>query len=315
MTTTIRRGTAARRPAPRRKQPGLPLGDRILARLPISETALRRGATLAFLLAGGAVAAIAASWLGIPAAIGEQIADATARAGFRVEQVEITGLKRMDQMTVYAVALEDKRRETPMASVDLAAIRDRLLQYGWIKDAHVSRRLPDTLLIHVDEREPAAVWQNDGQLTLVDQDGVMLEPVDAARMPHLPLLIGPGADRQETALRSLLAVAPDIGRRLRAATWVGNRRWDLNFRSGETLALPEGDGEGAAALAKFAGMESSKPLLEKGWVRFDMRDPTRLVARRAGVQAGDGGVQAGNGGDQPVASDTPSPAHGGTNDG
>ena len=32
---------------------------------------------------------------------------------------------------------------------------------------------------------------------------------------------------------------------MRAATWVGNRRWDLTFDSGETLALPE---EGAREL-------------------------------------------------------------------
>jgi cell division protein FtsQ len=308
MTTTIKRGTAARRPAPRRRQPKAPWGDRMLARLPIGEAGLRRAATLAFLLAGGAVAIAAASWLGVPAAIGGEIADATARAGFRVEQVEITGLKRMDQMTVYAVALEDKRRETPMASVDLAAIRDRLLQYGWIKDAHVSRRLPDTLLIRIDERIPAAVWQNEGQLTLIDQDGVMLEPVDANRLPHLPLLIGPGADRQETGLHSLLAAAPDIGRQLRAATWVGNRRWDLNFRTGETLALPEGDDNGAAALARFASMQASRPLLGKGWVRFDMRDPTRLVARRAGAQAADAGAA-------PAVDAKPTKATGGTSEG
>ena len=43
--------------------------------------------------------------------------------------------------------------------------------------------------------QPAAVWQNQGQLTLIDADGVLLEPVDADAMPDLPLVIGPGAER------------------------------------------------------------------------------------------------------------------------
>ena len=78
-------------------------------------------------------------------------------------------------------------------------MREQLLRYGWIADAHVSRRLPDTLLIDIVEREPAAVWQDRGQLTLIDATGVLLEPVRPDAMPDLPLVIGPGADRQEAA--------------------------------------------------------------------------------------------------------------------
>ena len=63
-------------------------------------------------------------------------------------------------------ALRRGRRSdgAPQALVDLAAIRDRLLQYGWVQDARVSRRLPDTLVIDIVERTPAAMWQNDGSL-------------------------------------------------------------------------------------------------------------------------------------------------------
>ena len=32
--------------------------------------------------------------------------------------------------------------------------------FGWVKDARVSRRLPDTLVIDIVERTPAALWQN-----------------------------------------------------------------------------------------------------------------------------------------------------------
>ncbi|NHN21531.1 cell division protein FtsQ, partial [Bacillus amyloliquefaciens] len=91
----------------------------------------------------------------------------------------------------------------------------------------------------ITEREPAAVWQDNGQLTLIDAEGRLLAPVDAAHMPNLPLVIGPGADRQEAGYQALLAAAPALKPRIRAATWIGNRRWDLTFDSGETLALPQ----------------------------------------------------------------------------
>ena len=277
MSRTIRRGPAPRRPNVRRK-PQASLGDRLIARLPLSEEALRRAVTWAFLGIGGAAALMAASWFGVPGTIGAAIADSAGRAGLRVAQVDITGLKRMDRETVYAVALEDQ--PNAMFRVDLDAIRNRLLSYGWVADAYVSRRLPDRLLIHIVEREPAAVWQNAGNLTLIDKEGVLLAPVDANAMPDLPLVIGPGADRQEAGYQRLLAAAPALRPRVRAATWVGNRRWDITFDTGETLALPQ---DGAAqALVRFAELDGARSLLGKGWVRFDMRDPAKLVARKPG---------------------------------
>jgi cell division protein FtsQ len=255
--------------------------DRLIGMLPVGEETLRRIATWTMLGAAALVVVAGATWAGVPGMVGAAVAQQAGQAGFRVDQIEVTGLKRMDRMSVYAVALEDKQQETSMLSVDLDAIRQKLLRYGWIADAHVSRRLPDTLLIDVVERTPAAIWQDNGQLTLIDANGVLLEPVEPDAIPDLPLVIGPGADRQEPNYQALLAAAPAMKPRVKAATWVGNRRWDLTFDSGETLALPE---DGApAALVRFAELEGARPLLGRGWLRFDMRDPTKLVARKPGA--------------------------------
>ena len=277
MSRTIRRGSPPRRPTVKRR--GKPKPSRIdwlLSKLPVGEATLKKVATATLLTIGGVAAVIGATALGVPAWAGEQLGEAAGRAGFRVEQIEITGLKRMDRMSVYAVALDQQSRAMPL--VDLAAVREKLLRYGWIADAHVSRRLPDTLLVDIVERQPAAVWQDQGRLTLIDKEGVLLDPVDPDQIPDLPLVIGPGADRQAPAYQALLAAAPALKPRVRAATWIGNRRWDLRFDSGETLKLPE---EGAAAaLLDFAHRDGAHPLLGRGWVSFDMRDPAKLVARK-----------------------------------
>ncbi|MET4896432.1 FtsQ-type POTRA domain-containing protein [Sphingomonadaceae bacterium jetA1] len=281
MSRTIKRGTPPRRLTPRRRQPvrRVPLSERLLARLPVSEATVKKAVTWTILGGAGAAALALATWVGVPGMIGTAIAEQAGHAGFRVQQIEVTGLKRMDRMTVYAVALDQQSRAMPL--VNLEEVRAKLLRYGWIKDAHVSRRLPDTLLVDIEERSPAAVWQDNGQLTLIDAAGVLLEPVRPQAMPDLPLIIGPGANLQEPGYQALLSAAPALKPRVKAATWIGNRRWDLTFDSGETLALPE---EGAAAaLMRFAAMEGSRPLLGRGWLRFDMRDPAKLVARKPGL--------------------------------
>ncbi|MBS0479790.1 MAG: cell division protein FtsQ/DivIB [Proteobacteria bacterium] len=264
------------RPTNRKKKASLI--DRVLARVPVSHVALRRIATWTIVLVALGGVYIAGAVTGANAAIGTALAEQIGKAGLRVEQIEVRGVKRMDVTTVYAVALDQKSRAMPL--VDLNLVRDRLLQYGWVQDAHVSRRLPDTLLIRIVERTPAAVWQNQGQLSLIDRDGVYLEPVSADAMPDLPLVIGPGADRQEPAFQTLMAAAPALKPRVRAATWVGNRRWDLLFDTGETLSLPEGDAEAAKALKLFAEKDGTSKLLGSGYVKFDLRDPTRMVVRK-----------------------------------
>ena len=264
---TIKRqpATASRRPTPRQRQPvkKVSMLDRLVAALPVSEATLHRMATWTITATGVAIALVAASWAGVPHMIGDAVAAGASRAGFRVEQIEITGLKRMDRMTVYAVALDDQKNATAMTNIDLEGIRQKLLRYGWIADAHVSRRLPDTLLIDVVERTPAAVWQDQGRLALIDKDGVLLDDhvrVDA--MPDLPLVIGAGADREEAGYQTLLAAAPALKPRVKAATWIGNRRWDLTFDSGETLALPEDGAQ--SALVSFAEIQGARPAARQG---------------------------------------------------
>src|SRR3546814_1735223 len=117
------------------------------------------------------------------------------------------------------------------------------MQLGWVEDARVSRRLPDTLIIDIVERKPAAVWQNKGKLALIDVNGKVLQPVNVSAMPDLPLVVGPNANQQTAELNALMEAAPALKPMLAGATWVGNRRWDLRFQTGETLSLPEGKEE------------------------------------------------------------------------
>src|SRR3546814_3221908 len=100
-----------------------------------------------------------------------------------------------------------------------------------------------TFVGNIVKSTPSAISQHTGNLQLFDEKGVVLEPVTVATMPDLPLVIGPRANQRSQDLDRLLAEASSLKELLAGATWVGNRRWDLRFRSGETLSLPEGEAE------------------------------------------------------------------------
>ena len=238
----------------------------------------------AFLLAMGVVVVIA---LDIPSKAATSAGAAIGRAGFTVNGYQIVGLNRLDRARVDEVVDDELRRASQAAGsarpaqpfVDVARIRERLLQFGWVKDARVSRRLPDTLVIDIVERSPAALWQDKQRLALIDSQGVVLDRVPVDRMPDLPLLIGPGANAQARQLDRLMSKVPTLEPQLASATWIGQRRWDLAFQTGETVALPEGEAAARDALVKFAKADRSAGLLGRGLVRFDLRVPGKMTVR------------------------------------
>lgn len=282
---TPRKKSATRRNSPARKVKRTSVIDRALRAMPISDKHVQNGLTIGlvgvFLLATFAVA----HYSGFNAEVGERMAKAASDAGFEVDRVEVVGVDRIDQLKVYEVALSQKDRS--MLSVDLDEVRDELLKNGWIKDARVSRRLPDTLVVDIVEREPVAIWQQEKKYSLVDESGWELENVARNAMPDLPVIAGNKANAQVGALMRLLDAAPALKPQVTGATWIGNRRWDLRFESGETLALPEGRDTAAAALTDFARMDGVNRLLGRGIVHFDLRDSERAYLRMPKKETGD----------------------------
>ena len=218
--------------------------------------------------------------LRIPQTVGGTLGESVGEMGFAMKRVEIKGAKHIRQLDVYNIAFDQPSSAMPL--VDLEATRQRLLKFGWVRDARVSRRLPDTLVVDIVERRPAAIWQHNQRLALIDMDGVVLEAVRLDAMPDLPLLIGPAANLHAADLARLTQAAPNLKPAMAGASWVGGRRWDLRFQTGEVLALPEGEAAARKALAKFASIDASVQLLGKGYVRIDMRDPRRMLIRLPG---------------------------------
>ena len=178
-----------------------------------------------------------------------------------------------------------------MPLFDLAAARASVMELPWVKEARVSRQLPDKIVVDIVEREPHAVLKRPDRLVLIDPSGHELEPVSAADAKGMLQISGPGAQAQVVALSALLDAAPALKPHVSGAEWVGNRRWNLTFKTGQVLALPQGDEDSAGALMSFARLDGVNRLLGGKVAAFDMRNPERIYMRvpgRAEETAGGG---------------------------
>lgn len=251
-----------------------------MALLPFTEEQLHKVFLAAILGGVAAIALFVANLAGVPALAEAQVAALAADAGFEVRRVQVTGVERMNELKVYERVLAE--RDRPMPLVDLDAIRADLLALSWVEDARVSRQLPETLVVDVIERTPRAVLKKPGRMVLIDGTGHELEPVSPANAKGMLQVSGPGAARQVAALDALLDAAPALKPQVSGAEWVGNRRWNLTFKTGQVLALPHGDEEPAGALVQFARLDGVNRLLGGKVAAFDMRAPDRIYMRIPG---------------------------------
>ncbi|MEO6388862.1 MAG: cell division protein FtsQ/DivIB [Croceibacterium sp.] len=245
--------------------------------LPFTEEQLTR-AFLILILAGiGALALMVASMAGLTALAGQQFAMTAADAGYRVAKVEVRGVEHMNELKVYERVLGEQERAMPL--VDLQALRASVMELSWVDDARVSRELPDTIIVDVVERRPHAVLKQANRLVLIDGKGNTLEPVSPANAKGMLQISGAGAQQQVEALTSLLDAAPALKPQVAEAEWVGNRRWNVTFRTGQLLALPQGSERSSTALMNFARIDGVNRLIGGKAVAFDMRNPERFYLR------------------------------------
>lgn len=245
--------------------------------LPVTEEQLHR----MFLIVIFAVVAVAvwsiASLAGLTALAHQQFASAAAEAGFEVRRVEVHGADRINKLKVYERVLGERNRAMPL--VDLGALRDSLSELSWVADARVSRRLPDTIVVNIVERVPHAVLRRNNRLVLIDATGAELEAVSRAEAKDRLVLTGDGVQAQVGNLDKLLDAAPALRPQIAEAAWVGNRRWDLTFKTGQSLALPKGANLSATALIEFARLDGVNRLLGGKVLAFDMRSGERIYFR------------------------------------
>jgi len=228
------------------------------------------------LLSGGIVAWRTGGIAALGAAAGQSVLAWSGSAGIAVNNVLVEG--RQNTSTEQILAALKVERGMPLFAFAPAPARERLLALGWVKEARVERRLPDTIYIDLVERRPAAIWQNKGAFALVDETGAVIGVDDVGWYGDLRVIVGPDAPESFAELFDMLESQPDLKDHVVAAVRIGARRWNVQLDNDMTVLLPEDGIEQAwATLAKAV---AEQELLDRNVTRIDLRMPDRVTVRR-----------------------------------
>lgn len=158
-------------------------------------------------------------------------------AGFRIEAVRISGLVELTEQQV--VESLEMPEVASLILFDAERARVALEDLSWIKSASVRKIYPGGLDIKIEERRPFAQWQYEGQLSLIDATGAVLTNEDLERFYTLPIIAGEDANIRSFNFLEMLASFETVYRDTAAVILVSKRRWDILFKDGTRILLPE----------------------------------------------------------------------------
>jgi cell division protein FtsQ len=247
--------------------------DRLGALLP---KRLGKLSTAVFLLATIGYGAFAGDHIATATAALKEARDAAAnKSGFRITNLTVAGRKQLSEEEVLSAA-----GFTPNASLlflDVTAVRRSLEAAPRVARATVRKFYPGSLEITVEEREPFAIWQLSGKLSVIADDGTVLGPFLPRMSPALPLIVGPGAAVRANEFLAVLARYPQLREQVRASVFVAERRWNLKFKSGLDVRLPETDVP--RALDALVQLDRERNILSRDVTAVDLRLPERTTVR------------------------------------
>lgn len=207
---------------------------------------------------------------------GRDARDALANtAGFKIAHVGINGRKNLTQDEILAIGGVTGRRS--LLFLDAAEVRDKLRATPWIADATVLKLYPDSLQIGITERAAFALWQHQGRVSVISEEGLVLQPYTLGPFRSLPLVVGKGAETRASKFLTLLTQYPHIRSQVKAIVLVGERRWNLRLADGIDVRLPEDNVE--AALASLTRLDKDEKLFSRDITAIDLRLPDRLTVR------------------------------------
>ena len=205
------------------------------------------------------------------------LVDLTADLGLTVEEVFVVGRHQTPREELLEAL--NVQRGAPILDIDIHAARERVLALPWIGQASIERLLPDTLVLHVIERRPLALWQYQGKLAVIDESGEVVVRENVEPFGHLLVVVGEDAPQHTAGLVRMLESQPDLVDRVEVAVRVGGRRWNLRLAGNISVRLPEEDA--AAAWQDLAEYQQRYGVLTVEIKMLDLRLPDRVTVRKA----------------------------------
>lgn len=196
-----------------------------------------------------------------------------------VQEVRVTGTTILSPAQVREVVAVPE--QTPLLRVPVDEVADRVRGLAAVARVEVYREWPDTLVVEIVERVPAAAVRDGDRFTLIDQEGVAFHTV-ANPPAELPVVELTGTVNEDRAVRAALvvlsALTPPLRAQLTTLTVAGPASIELSLETGQTVRW--GDETASEDKARVATVLLDHEVLqEQGLSVIDVSTPEVVAVR------------------------------------
>ena len=92
---------------------------------------------------------------------------------FNIKAIEVNGNKIVTKNEI--ISLSKIQIEENSFKLSKSKIKKQIKENAYIQDVKITRKLPSTILIEIEEREPAYLLEYAGSYVVIDKQGYMLE--------------------------------------------------------------------------------------------------------------------------------------------
>jgi len=197
----------------------------------------------------------------------------------KLKNVKILGIENTKPTEV--INIVSGLKETSLPNIDLHEISAQINNIDWIKKSELRKIYPSTLVVKVYEHNPIAIWFNNGNKFLVDDESQIIKELNPNNFKNLKVIAGPNALEDIPEVISMIRNYPEFEKKIKSLLRVGDRRWTVRLHNGITIHLPEKNA--ANAIEEIEQLDSKHSLLSRYVDIIDMRLPDRIDIMPSGV--------------------------------
>ena len=193
----------------------------------------------------------------------------------KLKEIHVIGRENINKSVLLEVL--ELNNETSMTGINVSLLKEKILSIGWVKDVIVERRMPNTLIIKIEEYKPFALLQTKDKHIIMSSEGKKIS-VNNGNFNYLPVINGLGAEKHASKMLNILSSEPNLFHQVWAISYIGKRRWDVILKSNKRIKLPEKNPK--KSLRKFLNSDLNYLISSNKFSVIDLRFTNRIVLRK-----------------------------------
>lgn len=194
---------------------------------------------------------------------------------FNIQNIQVLGIKNISKNKIDKIIKSQATQIISKINIDM--IKEEIEKIEWVENIFIQRRLPSSLRIEIQEREPIAIWQKNKNHFLVDKNGKVIHSSVSKEFSHLPIIVGDFAPLTAFQVIQTSVLFSNLKKRITGFICVRGRRWNVEIDNSLIVKLPtENIHQAFSVLSDMIKHNKiSRVLMET----VDLRDEDRVIIK------------------------------------